>query len=533
MGTEPFRAFPGPKKKKKSPAQIAKNWAAKLQKVTLPEMIQKIQAEGPYLNFFARTEWLARETIEAIELKPSEYGFVSSNGKKAVIEFSSPNIAKPFSIGHLRSTNLGASLSRIFSARGWDVVRINHLGDWGTQFGKVISAYRHWGKAEELDQNPMHYLYELYVKFHEEEKENANLTEEAREWFAKLEQGDEEATELWKWFKDLSLSELDKLYQELGVEFDHFIGESFYVDQLPEVFDQLTQSQLMKTSDNAEIIDLKDYKLGVSVVKKSDESSLYITRDLAAAIYRKKTFEFDEMIYVVGVPQQLHFQQLFKILELLQMNWSSQCEHVAFGHMSLGDQKMSTRKGTVVFLRQVLDEAIEKADQTVSEKNPELENRGKVAKQVALGAILFADISSRRVKDVKFSWDEILSFDGETGPYLQYSLVRTKSLIQRFEEKDSSSGNVKHLKSEEEGELIRLLASFPDEIAKAEREREPFVLGQFLIQLSKSFNRFYTKHRVLDAEGDLALARIRLVKATSKVLEIGLKLLGIPTPDKM
>lgn len=534
QGDRALPCFRWAKKEKTSPQNLAKKWKKAIQGRGLPKEIEKVESAGGYLNFYFRKSELTHVVLTEIADNPGKFGFVKQDSKPvAVIEFSSPNIAKPFSIGHLRSTNIGASLSRIFEARGWRVIKINHLGDWGTQFGKLMCAYRKWGKAGDLGDQPMQALFKLYVHFHEEEQNRPELLDEAREWFSKLEQEDEEAKELWEWFRELTLRELTHLYKTLNVEFDHYWGESFYIERLPKLFEALEEKNLTKISEDATIIDLEAYDLPPCMVKKRDESTLYMTRDLAAAIYRKEQFKFDRMIYVVGAPQRLHFQQVFKVLELMGHSWASQCEHIMFGHISFGDQTMSTRKGNVVFFSDVLHRAIQMARKVVEEKNPSLEDKESVAKDVALGAILFADVSSRRIKDVKFSWEEILSFDGETGPYLQYTYVRTKSLLRRYDQPIEKDVSTECLNTNHEHSLIRILSQFPTALERAERDREPFALAQYLIDLASVFNRFYNAHRILDTQEHLTRARMLLVHCVSDVMHTGLKLLGIPTPERM
>ncbi|MEZ4704315.1 MAG: arginine--tRNA ligase [Bdellovibrionota bacterium] len=533
-GDRAIPCFRFAKEKKCSPDQIAKQWKALLEQKGLPDALEKVEAAGGYLNLFFRPEFLAKQVLTSIHNDPAHYGFEKKDKRPIVVlEFSSPNIAKPFSIGHLRSTNLGACLSRIFEARGWKVVKINHLGDWGTQFGKLIAAYRRWGKADQLGQDPIRSLFRLYVKFHEEEDKDATLLQEARENFAKLEQKDSEAQELWQWFRDMTLKELKTLYDKLSIEFDYYWGESFYMDQIQGLIQELETKHIATESEGALVVDLKDENRGMALLRKADDSSLYLTRDLAAAIYRHQQFHFDQMIYVVGSEQQLHFQQLFSILQKMGHGWAKQCEHVNFGQISFGDERMSTRKGNVVFLSDVLERATAMAKSIVLEKNPQLENIDEVAQQVGLGAVLFADLSARRTKSVKFSWEDILSFDGETGPYLQYAYVRTCSLLSRYDKDVELIEDFHAISTVEEQQLIRKLSHFEHALKKAEREREPFVLGQYLIDLTKTFNRFYQAVRILDTESEQLKARILLVYATSKVLESGMNILGIPRPEKM
>ncbi len=534
QGDRALPCFRWAKAAKKAPLELAKAWKKALLAQELPPEVEKVEVARGYLNIFFKRGPAACLVLKEIFSEPGRYGFVSQDPQSlSIVEFSSPNIAKPFSIGHLRSTNIGASLARVLKARGWHVIQMNHLGDWGTQFGKLLAAYRRWGSAEGLDQSPIAKLYKLYVRFHEEEVSDPTLIEEAREWFSKLEQQDEEARELWSWFRELTLRELKQLYKKLSVDFDHNWGESFYIDRLPELVETLAAKGISKVSDDATVIDLEEYNLRTCLVKKSDESSLYMTRDIAAAIYRYEQFKFQKMIYVVGNPQQLHFQQLFKILELMGHGWAKDCEHVSFGHISFGDEGMSTRKGNVVFLSEVLDRAIEMARKIVEEKNPELEDQDRVAEAVGLGAILFADLSSKRIKDVRFSWEDILSFEGETGPYLQYTLVRALSVMRRYDHEIEISTSTETLVADEEAAVIRSLSRFPLTLARAEREREPFLVAQYLINLASDFNRFYSVHRILDAEPEVTAARMLLVSGVAEVLKAGLKLLGIPVLERM
>lgn len=516
------------KEAKKSPLALAKTWQEKLSSQLLPKEISRITSDGGYLNFHLNRTSFANEVLGEIQQKKEKYGFLSSRNQTAVIEFSSPNIAKPLSIGHLRSTNIGASLARIFEARGWKVIRMNHLGDWGTQFGKLISAYRRWGKAEELTEQPIEKLYSLYVRWHQEEESDPSLIEEAREWFAKLEQGDNEAKELWEWFKELTITELKQLYGELSIQFDYYWGESHYSTQVPKVLQELQAKGITKESEGATIVDLKKENLSVAVLQKKDDSSLYLSRDIAAAIYRMEKLNFDRMIYVVGTPQKLHFEQLFFILKKAGYDWIDRCEHVAFGHISFGEEAMSSRKGNIVLLKDVLTRATQDAYKIVTAKNPELKDKHEVARSVALAAVLFADVSSKRIKDVKFSWEEILSFEGETGPYVQYTLVRAVSVLRKWGGKIPTSVKTGTLDSDEEARVIRELSLFPKALQSAEKEREPFYLAKYLLDLSRGFNKFYSIHRVLDAPDEIKSARGWLVSSVAEVLTLGLELLGIP-----
>jgi arginyl-tRNA synthetase len=534
QGDRAIPVFRFSKDHKKSPQDLAKAWAEAINAQKLPVEISKVEAAGGYVNFYFDTPRFAKAVTQDIFSSGSNYGKVTQNDPETVVvEYSSPNIAKPFSIGHLRSTNIGASIARIMEYRGYKTIRINHLGDWGTQFGKLIVAYKKWGNQDILKNDPIQELFKLYVKFHDEEKNDPSLSDEAREAFTKLEQGDQDTKKLWETFKQFTLDELAILYKRLGATFDHYWGESFYVEHMPKLLKLLETEGFSTQSQGATIVDLKEEGLGAALLQKGDESSLYLTRDLAAAIYRHEKFNFDQMIYVVGAEQRLHFQQLFKILEMIGHTWVKNCEHVAFGSISFGDEKMSTRKGNVVFLADVLQQAKDEALRIVNEKNADLENKEDAAEKIALGAVLFADISAKRIKNVKFSWEEILSFDGETGPYLQYSLVRTKSLMTKYGKKVEMISDFSTFKEKEEHNLVRALSLFPIFLERAEREREPFVVGQYLINLTKSFNRFYNAHRILDGDPQTINARMLLVQCTSEVLTQGLGIIGIPTLERM
>ncbi len=528
-----FPCFVLAKAEKKPPQTIAKELAAKLK---LTDNIDRVEALTGYVNFFIKPAKLAETVLKEIYDERDAYGASDrGKGRRVVIEFSSPNIAKPFGIGHLRSTIIGNALTRIYKFLNYQVTTINHLGDWGTQFGKIITAYKKWGKADFLKGDPLMNLYKLYVQFHQEEEKHPELTDEARQWFAKLERGDREVRELWEWFRDVSMEEIRGIYSLFDIHFDHQLGESFYTDKMPAVIDQLKKLGLLEESEGAQIVRLEKEGLPPAIIKKSDDSTLYITRDLAAAIYRHETYSFEEMLYVVGTPQQLHFQQLFAILVKMAHEWAKECEHISFGHLTLKESGagMSTRSGTIVFLKDVLDRAVELADDIIKEKNPQLENREKVAIQVGIAALIYADFSAKRRKDVKFSWEEILNFDGETGPYLQYTSVRIRSLLEKFSGTLTDKVDFEKLGEAEEQELIKALGLFSRTILEALEEREPFVLASYLMRLAKLYNKFYNKYRVLDQDGEISLARVLLTFCTSTTLDVGLNLLGIPIPEKM
>lgn len=535
FGDLAFPCFALAKERQKNPAAVAKELAAAL---SLGTSLERLEATGPYVNFTFRPEFLAQQVLRAIFLQKDHYGHSSAGeGRTVVIEFSSPNIAKPFGIGHLRSTNIGACLARVYAFLGYKVIRLNHLGDWGTQFGKLITAYKRFGSAEFLRQEPLYNLYQLYVRYHEEEAAHPELADEARQWFAKLENGDEEALELWQWFRDLSLQAFQSTYKMLGVEFDFNWGESFYRDKIAGTLARLSEKGLLERSQEALIVRFPEETLPPLLVKKSDDSTLYATRDLCAAEYRHEKFHFDKMIYVVGTPQQLHFRQVFRTLELMGYPWAKSLRHVDFGHISLAGPEggaMSTRKGNVVLLQEVIDQATQLSRQWVEKKNPELLNREEIARQIGLGAVLFADLSSRRQKEVKFDWNEILNFDGETGPYLQYAYVRLKSLEENFSGTIDLDIDCKRLSTPEERELLLKLSALEEVLAEVIREDEPFFLARYLLELAKSFSRFYHACRIIDpAHEPLTRARMLLAACTAIALKNGLTLLGISTPERM
>ncbi len=516
---------------KTSPVKIAEDLKEKFDGC---EIVSEVRAVNGYLNFFVDNKVFSRGVLA----EAAADGFGSSdvgNGKTICIDYSSINIAKPFHIGHLGTTAIGGSLYKIFKKLGYNVVGINHLGDWGTQFGKLIVAYDLWGDREKIEKGGVEALQEIYVRFHREEETRPELTEQARHWFALIEQGDKRALELFHWFKDITLKEVDKIYKRLNVTFDSYNGESFYNDKMQPVLDQLESKGLIKTSDGAKIVDLSAYDMPPCLLVKADGATLYATRDLAAAFYRKKTYDFDKSLYVVAYQQNLHFRQLFKVLELMGCDWAKDCVHVAYGMVSLAEGAMSTRKGNVVWLSKVLDKAVEKAMAIIDEKNPSLENKAEVAEKVGVGAVMFSALQNARIKDITFSLDKVLNFEGETCPYLQYTYARTGSVL-------SKAGNIVNarimpdysaLDNDESKELVKLLNRYPSVIADAADKYEPSVISKYLIDLAQAFNRFYIAHRILDEPAARQIARLTLTKCVNKTIKDGLALLGIDVPEKM
>lgn len=518
------------------------------------DYFQEIKNMGPYVNFFINKELIARTVFTNLLKQGERYGSSTlGKDKNVIVEFSSPNIAKPFSIAHIRTTVIGHALRNIYKFLGFNTIAINHLGDYGTQFGKLIVAFKSWGDKETVEKDPIPELLKLYVKFHDLAEENPELEDEAREWFKKLEEGHQEAVELWQWFRDVSLQEFNRIYEMMGIDFDSYAGESFYSDKMDAVIDRLEEMGLLQDSEGAKIVDLEEYKMPPALIKKSDGSTLYITRDLAAAIYRKETYNFYKNIYVVGSQQNLHFQQMFQVLELMGFDWAKDCIHIPFGMVSLEDGTMSTRRGRVVFLEDVLNKAIEKTQEIIAEKNPSLPDKEKVAREVGIGAILFQELSHSRIKDYLFSWDTALSFEGETGPYVQYTHARANSVLDRANvrsfadilainnEEDPVDLNqalekgidFSLLLEDEAYQVIKQIYSFPETILKAMERNEPFLVTRNIIELAQAFNKFYHEYPILVDDPELRKARLLLVLSTRTVIKIGLNLLGIEAPEKM
>jgi len=519
------------KELKKPPQEIASKISSELRP---KKLIEEIYPLGPYINFKVNRKKFAESILQEIYEKVEDYASdVAGEGKTIVMDYSHPNIAKPFGIGHLRSTVIGNVLYNILSKLGYDVIRINHLGDWGTQFGKVIAAYKKWGDEKELSSDPIATLYDLYVRFHKEAEKEPGLDEEGREWFKKLEQGDEEALALWKRFKDYSLEEFNRIYKMLDISFDSYAGESFYNQYVGKTIEKIRQKGLLERSQDALIVNLENYDLPPCLLKKKDEASLYATRDVCAAIYRYETYHFDKALYVVGSAQKLYFQQLFKVLELMGYPWSKDLVHVDFGWVKLRQEMMSTRKGNIVLLEDVLNRSIDLALKIIKEKNPQLENKEKVAYDVGIGAVIFAFLSTRRNKDIDFDWDQVLNFEGETGPYVQYTFARLCSLIRKYNRPIEKEVDFKYLSTEEEHMLVKRLEDYPRRIKNSARDYEPVFICSYLLDLSSLFNRFYQKERIITNNLDSIKARMLLVKAVQTVLKSGLDILGMKTPERM
>lgn len=537
MGDFAFPCFRLAKTMRKAPQMIAADLAEKL---AGNESFSKVENVNAYVNFFLNKAEVAAETVDAVIKAGAAYGgSAEKNGKTVCIDYSSPNIAKPFHIGHIRSTVIGNSLYKIYDALGYDVVRINHLGDYGTQFGKMIVAYRKWGNKEEVEAEPIKSLLKYYVKFHEEAEKDPALEDEARATFTLLENGAEEETALWQWFRDESLKEFNYVYDLLGITFDSYAGESFYSDKMDRVVDILESKSLLKDSEGTQIVDLSEFNLTPALIKKKDGSTLYITRDLAAVLYRKETYDFDKCIYVVASQQNLHFQQLFKIVDLMGFDWAEKCVHVPFGMVSLEDGTMSTRKGKVVFLLDVLTKAVEKTKEVIAEKNVAEDDIDQTAKEVGIGAVMFQELSNNRIKDYVFSWDKVLNFEGETGPYVQYTHARACSVLRNAGESADAvvNGSVKpdmsFVTGEAAYELVKAIGRFPEVVQDAADKYEPSVITRHIIDVAQYFNKFYHDEHILVENEDEKQAKLALVYAAKQTIANGLALLGIAAPERM
>jgi len=564
MGDCAFPCFTLARPLKEAPQAIAGRLS---QEIGPSRLLAKVEAAGSYLNFFFNKEELARLTLGSIGQEGDEFGSSEEGrGECVVVDFSSPNIAKPLGIGHLRSTVIGNSLALLLAKLGYRVVRINHLGDWGTQFGVVITAFKRWGSEEALKEDAIAHLYELYVRFHREAPVDEALEEEARDWFRRLEEREAEALSLWERFVQLSVGKLHEVYGTLGVRFDHYLGESFYEPLTLPVLNQLQELGLAKEDDEALVCDLSPYGLPLCLLRKSDGTTLYASRDLAAALYRKKEFNFDRMLYVVGSPQALHFQQVFKILELMGHEWVKGCVHVPFGQIRFGAEKMSTRAGTLVLLEDVYREAFVRTRKMVEEKSPDAPNKDEIARRLAVGALFFADLKNDRIQDVDFDWDDILNTEGDTGPYVHYAYVRICGILRKADcglqtpdsglrttdsrLREPGKGRLEActttaaapglrepdfalFREREERILISQLARYPEVVVAAAQAYKPSFLARYLLSLAQNFSQFYHTCPVLQAEEKLRAARLFLVQCVATVLKNGLGLLGIETVERM
>lgn len=536
MGDFALPCFKFAKILRKPPVQIAEDL-----KNAYPtdHVICGVSAVNGYLNFSIDRTAFVKTTLDKIAEEGEKYGSDTIGaGKTICIDYSSINIAKPFHIGHLSTTVLGGALYRILSFLGYKTVGINHLGDYGTQFGKLISAYKRWGDKETVQKGGIRALNELYVRFHGEAETDPALDDEARAYFKKIEEKDEECLALFRWFKELTLKDVQKIYDLLDIRFDSYAGESFYSDKMQPVVDELKEKGLLKESRGAQVVDLEEYGMPPCIILKSDGTSLYATRDMAAAIYRKQTYDFYKCLYVVAYQQNLHFKQFFKVLELMGKDWAKDLVHVAYGMVSLEEGTMSTRKGNVVFLEDVIRRCIEKAYEIISEKNPSLqgEEKAKIAEQVGVGAVIFGALYNSKIKDIVFSYDKVLNFDGETSVYVQYTCARAKSVLQKagVAAEKSRGYTLDFALNEAETDLAKALADFPDTVREAAEKYEPSFIARYAVDLSQKFNKFYFDCKILSAEDENKKAfRLDLTAATARVLTNAFALLGISMPDKM
>ena len=533
MGDLAFPCFPLARVMRKAPPLIAKDLA---EKFADDEVLERCEANGGYLNFFLDRAAFIKTTVEGVRAAGADWGKSDmGEGKTVLVEYSSPNIAKPFHIGHLFSTAVGNSLARIYKHLGYHVESLNHLGDWGTQFGKLISAYKRWGDPAVIEKDPINELLKIYVKFHDEAKEHPELEDEARGYFKKLEDGDEETTKLWSYFKDLSLVEFKRVYDMLGVRFDSYNGEAFYSDKMDEVVDILRDKGLLVESQGAQVVDLADVNMPPCIILKSDGATIYATRDIAAALYRHRTYDFYKNIYVVGIPQTLHFKQIFEVMKRAGWEWSEGCEHVGFGLVKLPGKNMSTRNGDVVFLEEVLNESIEKTKAIIVENNHGIEDVDDVAKKIGIGAILYTFLKNSREKDIIFSWESMLDFEGESAPYCQYGYARGKSILRRAEGIDYSAANYALSTSDDAYRLAKQLDGFGNAVELAAQKNEPFYINRYVTELVKDFNKFYNTNPIMkdDVDEETKKARLAIVDASCTVIKSALGLLGIDTVESM
>ena len=531
MGDVAFPCFKLAKTMRKAPNMIAASLAPALGEIN---GISRIEPMGGYINFFADKTSFARTTLERVLDEGARYGGSDvGSGKTVCLDYSSINIAKPFHIGHLSTTAIGNALRRIYDHLGYKTVSINHLGDWGTQLGKMILAYKLWGDKETVEKGGVRAMMQLYVRFHDEAEKDDSLNDSARAWFKRIEQHDPEAVEIFEWFKAITLKEVGKTYDLLGIKFDSYAGESFYEDKMQPVIDELREKHLLKVDNGASIVDLSEYSMPPCLILRSDGATLYATRDLAAAIYRKNTYDFDKLLYVVAYQQSLHFKQIFKVLELMGKDWVKDCVHVSFGMVSLTDGTLSTRHGRVVFLEDVLNAAIEKTLDVIKEKSPDLEDKETVARQIGVGAVVWGVVYNGRIKDIVFSWDKALNFDGETGPYAQYTHARCCSVLRKSGGYDRAKIDYSALSDEASSALVKAIAEFPAAVSEAAEKYEPYIISRSVINVCSCFNKFYYDNRIMDENEGVRNARLALTDAARNVIKTGLYLVGLEAPEKM
>lgn len=497
------------------------------------DVIDRVECVGGYLNFFLHKTGYAQSIVERVLEQGDRYG--SSNegqGRVICIDYSSINIAKRFHIGHLSTTMIGNALYKIYEHLGYKCVGINHLGDWGTQFGKMLAAYLKWGSKEEVEKGGVNALVDLYVRFHKEAEKDPSLEDEGRLWFKKIEDKDPQATEIFNWFKDVTLRDVERVYDMLGVKFDSYAGESFYNDKMQPVIDELKEKGLLQESQGAYVVDLEEEKMPPCLILKKDGATLYATRDIAAAFYRKKTYNFYKTLYVVAYQQNLHFKQWFKVVEKMGYDWAKDLEHVAFGMVSYEGRALSTREGYVVYLDELLERAVEKAREIIDQKSPNLENKDKVARQVGIGAVVFFDLFNNRIKDIDFHWDRALNFDGETGPYVQYTHARCCSVLAKAG-KIEVQPDYTALDNPTAQEVVRTLERFPEVVKEACLRNEPSMVTRFCVELASNYNRFYYENHILVEDAAQSAARVNLTAAAASCIRTALSLIGVEAPEKM
>lgn len=529
MGDFAFPTFKLAKTLRKAPNIIAQDLVGQIKS----DLFTEIKAVGPYINFYLDQDKFNEVVLTEVFKEKDKYGSSDlGKGKTITIDYSSTNIAKPFHIGHIRSTVIGDSLKRILRFLSYDVVAINYLGDYGTQFGVLLSAYKKWGNKEEINADPIKELLKLYVKYTKEAEKNPDLMDEARAWFKKLEDKDEEALKVWSWFKEISLKEFNRVYDLLEIDFDSYDGEYYHSQFVDEVVKELKDKNLLVESEGATVIEMGEEEPPAIILKK-DGSSTYITRDIATALYRKKHYDFYKNIYVVATQQNLHFKTLKEILGKMGYEWEKDIDHVQFGMVSLKDGTMSTRKGKVVFLEDVLNKAIDKTEDIIEERNPDLENKDQIAKQIGIGAVKFQELFNTRIKDYVFDWDQVLNFEGETGPYVQYAHARANQILERLGLEIDDQVDFSLLKEKQEIDLIKLIYNTPEVILSAKDKLEPSVITRHVTDLAQAFNSFYNNIHILNSEEDIKKARALLVYALKINIKNLLNLLGIHAPDKM
>ncbi len=530
MGDFAFPCFKLSKALRMGPPVIA----GKLQSaLASDEIIDHVECVGGYLNFFLHKTGYAQSIVEKVLEQKEKYGSSDEGqGRVICIDYSSINIAKRFHIGHLSTTMIGNALYKIYEHLGYKCVGINHLGDWGTQFGKMIAAYLKWGNKEEVEKNGVDALTALYVRFHQEAEKDPSLEDEGRLWFKKIEDNDPKATEIFNWFKEITLKDAQRVYDMLGVKFDSYAGESFYNDKMQPIIDELREKGLLVESQGAYVVDLEEDNMPPCLILKKDGATLYATRDIAAAFYRKKTYHFYKDLYVVAYQQNLHFKQWFKVVEKMGYEWSKDLEHVPFGMVSYEGRALSTREGYVVYLDELLNRAVEKAREIIEEKSPNLPDKDKVARQVGIGAVVFFDLFNNRIKDIDFRWDRALNFDGETGPYVQYTHARCCSLLAKAGELDAEA-DYAALENPAAQEVVRTLERFPEVVSEACHRNEPSLVTRYTVELASNFNRFYYENRILTEDAAQSKARANLTAATASCLRTALSLIGVEAPEKM